>query len=267
MNCLWRALDLGAPGQAAPAGDTPDDLKARLEFMKSSMTTHEVRRSTTVAPSFGSCPIRSSASPTRSATRRTAPFPLARRSGSSRRRVPDPVESPADLAAGILVALPEPFDRQISRRARLEPSRGGVSFKPVPDAPRPADTAERRLRQMRQLAEGFSAEHHYRGTTWNQLRMLIKPFARYGKPGSDVQDGALFCFAHGTDPEALLMLESRPGKDGPEWQYAFAPMTGFAINAFWKGKEVWSMPPEANGWAGTRPIPFTLRTSILGRTE
>ena len=75
---------------------------------------------------------------------------------------------------------------------------------------------------MRELADGFSAEHFYKGRTWNKLRLLTKPFARYGKPGTDVQDGALFCFAHGTNPEVLLTLESRPGKDGLEWQYAFA---------------------------------------------
>jgi hypothetical protein len=126
-------------------------------------------------------------------------------------------------------------------------SQAGVSFKPVPAAPRPADTAERRLRQMRELAEGFSAEHFYKGRMWNKLRLLTKPFARYGKPGSEVEDGTLFCLAHGTDPEVLLMLEARPGQNGLEWHFALAPMTGFAINAFWKGKEVWSLPRRNNG--------------------
>ena len=32
------------------------------------------------------------------------------------------------------------------------------------------------------------------------------------------------------------MLEARAGKDGPEWQYAFAPMTIYALKASWKGQ-------------------------------
>ncbi len=37
------------------------------------------------------------------------------------------------------------------------------------------------------------------------------------------------------------MLEVRPGKDGPEWQYAFAPMTSHAVKGYWKGKIVWEL--------------------------
>jgi hypothetical protein len=62
-----------------------------------------------------------------------------------------------------------------------------------------------------------------------------------------------------TDPEILLMLESRPGKDGPEWQFAFAPMTGFALNAFWKGKPIWSKPAEGNGSARNPSNTFHIR--------
>ena len=147
----------------------------------------------------------------------------------------------------------------------LEPvTEGGVSFEPVPDSPKPAETAAGRAQsRCATLAEDFSAEHHYRGKTWNKLRLLTKPFARYGKPGMDVEGGALYCFAQGTDPEALLMLESRRGHDGPEWQYAFAPMTGFAINAFWKGKELWSLTGRGTtARRGTRPIPFTHPSSL-----
>ena len=59
------------------------------------------------------------------------------------------------------------------------PSKSGVSFKSVPDAPTPADAAGQRLRQMRDLTDAFSAEHFYRGKTWNKLRLLTKPLARY----------------------------------------------------------------------------------------
>ena len=143
------------------------------------------------------------------------------------------------------------------------PGKGGVSFKPVPDAPKRAQTADRRFRQMRAIAEGFSAEHVYKGVTRNKLRLLTKPLARFGKPAVDEPDGALFCFAHGTDPEVLLLLESQPGKDGPEWQYAFAPMTSFAVSASWKGKEIWSLPPQANGSARDAKNTFHVRRVLL----
>ena len=37
-----------------------------------------------------------------------------------------------------------------------------------------------------------------------------KPWLRYGKAGSGVDDGALFAFSTGTDPEVVLMIESLP---------------------------------------------------------
>jgi hypothetical protein len=38
------------------------------------------------------------------------------------------------------------------------------------------------------------------------------------------------------------MIEARAGKEGLEWQYAFAPASIYALTASWKGKEVWSLP-------------------------
>ena len=118
----------------------------------------------------------------------------------------------------------------------------GVELKPVPGAPKPAETAEQRLRQMRALVEDFAAQDNFQDQSWQRLRLLPKPLARYGKPGTDLFDGALFSFVLGTDPEACVMLEVRTGKDGPEWQYAFAPMSTYALKGSWKGQDVWSLP-------------------------
>jgi hypothetical protein len=122
------------------------------------------------------------------------------------------------------------------------PAQVGVAFEPVPDAPKPAETAERRMQQLRTLASGFSASDFFQNQSWQQLRLLPKPLARFGKPGKDPIDGALFCFVLTTDPEVFLMIEARTGKDGPEWQYAFAPMTTYAVKGSWKGQEAWSLP-------------------------
>jgi hypothetical protein len=60
-----------------------------------------------------------------------------------------------------------------------------------------------------------------------------------------------------------LMLESRPGKDGPQWQFAFAPMTGFALNASWKGERIWSKPAEGNGSARNPSNTFHIRRVLV----
>ena len=57
----------------------------------------------------------------------------------------------------------------------------------------------------------------------------------------------------GTDPEAYLMLEARAGREGPEWQFAFAPQTSYALKASWTGREVWSVP-DRKPWTATEPF-------------
>lgn len=91
----------------------------------------------------------------------------------------------------------------------------GLEFRPVPDAPAPAATPAARLRQLRVLAEGFSATDNFLGEGWSHLRLLPKPLLRYGHAGSGVEDGALFAFVLGTDPEVVLMIESGPPPPAP----------------------------------------------------
>ncbi len=123
------------------------------------------------------------------------------------------------------------------------PSRDGLVFKPVPEAPKPAATAVLRLLQMRDMTRDFAAEDDFRKRGWSAIRLLSKPLSRYGRPGSDLIDGAIFGFVLATDPQVLLILEVRSGSDGPEWQYAFARLTTFAVKGSWKGREVWNLPP------------------------
>jgi hypothetical protein len=133
-------------------------------------------------------------------------------------------------------------------------ARGGIELKPIPGAPKPADTAELRLRQIRALTEEFSAEEQFERKTWQKLRILTKPFARYGKPGTPVIDGVVLACVLTTDPEVYLVIEAREEKDGPEWQYAFAPASIDPIRRILQKKEVWSLPYR-EAWTD-RTAPF-----------
>jgi hypothetical protein len=125
---------------------------------------------------------------------------------------------------------------------RWHPSVPGVTFQPIPGAPKPADKAQQRLRQMRDLAAEFRADDDFWERGWNVLRLLPTPISRYGRAGGTPEDGALFAFVLGTDPEVFLFIEERSRAAGIEWQYALAPMTCWAVKAEHKGRRVWSLP-------------------------
>jgi hypothetical protein len=127
-------------------------------------------------------------------------------------------------------------------RPSWQPTVPGVAFQPIPGAPKPADSAPARLRQMRDLAGEFRAQDDFWGRGWNNLRLLPTPISRYGKAGGTPEDGALFAFVLGTDPESFLFIEARKGAKGLEWQYAFAHMTCWALKAEHKSRPIWSLP-------------------------
>jgi hypothetical protein len=139
---------------------------------------------------------------------------------------------------------------------RWAPREAGVVFKTVPDAPKPAASPSQRMRQMRAIAEEFRAEDNFGNTRWGTLRMLATPIARYGRAGGTPEDGALFAFVEGTDPEAFLFIEARPGEGGLEWQFAGAPMSCWPLRIERKGQVVWSLPFRDTGYTTNLSKPF-----------
>jgi hypothetical protein len=120
------------------------------------------------------------------------------------------------------------------------PRTAGVTFAPVPDAPKPAASPADRLRQMRALAREFHAFFN-NPDDQSELRLLPQPLYRYHARRPDLLDGALFAFVVTTDPEVLLLLEARPVDGAPAWQYAFARMSMVNLRARHKGQDVWSV--------------------------
>jgi hypothetical protein len=139
-------------------------------------------------------------------------------------------------------------------RPRWAPTTPGLKFKPVPGAPKPAESVAQRTRQMRSLAAHFRASDDFKRKGWSELRLLPTPITQYGESGTRLLDGALFAFVLGTDPEVFLFLEARSGKEGPEWQYALAPMTIFAVKGSYQGKAVWELPNRDPSWDPSKPF-------------
>jgi hypothetical protein len=244
-TALGLTLILALNGQLRAAPPFSEDAAARLAYMKDSVASYNIRRA-----EAGSQPFRFRADPIFrmdnpvSGTREGAIF-LWTDAETGRPEAAIQVFRTStgfwmhewtSLAIGPIVA-------EVGEDPKWRPSKPGLEFKPLSDAPTPAPTPEARLRQLRALAEGFSASDNFRGNGWSQLRLLPKPWLRYGKAGSAVEDGALFAQVLGTDPEVFLVIESRKNPAGGlRWEYALAPMSSFELKVSLKGNEVWTVP-------------------------
>ncbi len=118
----------------------------------------------------------------------------------------------------------------------------GVEFNKFVDAAQPADSAAKRLTQMKALARRIECRLPEPNKRSEELRLLPQPFYRYKTEREDLIDGALFAFVQGTDPEAVVVLEAvrRDGKS--EWRYGITRRTAHAVEADLDGKPVWSVP-------------------------
>lgn len=252
MNPLCSALvTFALLGQSEPAtrakSDADDSVKkeaaVRLEFMKRSVALYDITLETKDKPKV-----------------KLLPDPVLRWNNPVS-NVPDGVvflwtgpEGRPELAAQVFIAagtkdlwLHEfqslslvPFDVLRDGKSQWHPRKPGVEMKPIPDAPPPADSAVKRLAQMRAIVQDFEASDDFEGKSRWELRLLTKPLHRYGAANSDLLDGALFVFAHGTDPEVFLLLEARKSGETYQWHFGLAPMTAYALKATHKGQTLWT---------------------------
>jgi hypothetical protein len=165
------------------------------------------------------------------------------------------VPPPLHLGIEFHSLIEGPAKAERDGHADWSPVRGGVTFRPVPGAPVPADTAARRLRQIRALAAEFSATKTDRKAVSRPLRLLTQPVYRYESAESG---GALFAFVEGTDPEVFLLIESRAGDKGAAWHYALARMNSVEFHVAQRGREVWSAPIIPWSQARNPREPYTL---------
>ena len=142
------------------------------------------------------------------------------------------------------------------------PESTGVEFRPIPDAPLPADAKPARLVQMRNLAKQFDVRTHFDNAEW-ELRLLPQPMFRYQPPpqnaSPDWLDGALFTYVltTGTDAEVLILIEARKTEGGAwQWQYAPARITNRPAWIRLGEEEVWRVEGHSEE-AGTITRPYT----------
>lgn len=118
-----------------------------------------------------------------------------------------------------------------------------LEFRPIPDAGTPAEDRRRRMSQMKRLIDRFSAIETVsrKGEpTREVLRQLTTPLYRYQQKRGDIVDGAVFCFVHTTDPEALVVIEAVKKNGVMSWEYAFVRRTTLSVIGELDEKQVWS---------------------------
>ena len=146
----------------------------------------------------------------------------------------------------------------VQRRGQLvwHPAKPGVELKPVPGAPKPADSTTTRLQQMKSLARQFEA-FMYPDRNRFALRLLTQPIYRYESTDPDLLDGGLFTFVRSTDPAVLLLVESRRTDEGHEWQYGLARMNALALDVVRDNRIVSDFPNRWDRVRWDRKDPFT----------
>lgn len=123
---------------------------------------------------------------------------------------------------------------------------GKLVFEELSDAPPAADTATRRLRQMKDLSRRFNGQGLYGPKLEEhvELRVLPTPLHTYRDEAQHVREGALFALVEATNPEAVLMIElvDEGGRD--VWKYAFNRISSGQIRGRLDDKEVWTSGPS-----------------------
>lgn len=142
------------------------------------------------------------------------------------------------------------------------PRKSDLTFKPLMNAGVPGNTPSARLRQMKDASRRFAAHEFWEPNNSRfELRLLVQPIHRYEDAAKKIVDGAVFVFAHGTNPEATLFLEAVQGTEGPEWQYGVGRSCQAEFHVLLDDKDVHTGPrlddfvgDKQSVYLGSRPV-------------
>lgn len=131
------------------------------------------------------------------------------------------------------------------------PDGPGLTLHPIPKAAPPADTAIRRLRQLRELARRFHGYEVFESNGKNReeqfdMRLLPQPAWRYSDPDRGLIDGAIFLLVYGQNPEVALIVEARrAASGGAAWSYGLARISSARLHVDLDGDRVADFPQLA----------------------
>ena len=159
-----------------------------------------------------------------------------------------------------------PLTAQLDSQVVWSPQKTGMEWQTIEQSVTPANTANRRLIEMRSIVKQFSCQLKIPKTQPAKLTLLPQPLHRYQSRENGIIDGAIFSFAVGTDPEVLLVIEAveKNGKSS----YRFSPLRSHyhAVELEKDGTVVWKAPSVIaleSTTAGQRPYclePFFVLT-------
>ena len=158
----------------------------------------------------------------------------------------------ATLTGKDLIVMKTPSGQWKPEKLQIEPVA-------IADAPAPEAKETQRLRQARELARRFTAHEFWDpDNSRSELRLLAQPVHRYSDDKQELQDGAAFVIAHGTNPEVVLLIEAL-GKDlkTARWHYSLARLGSAEMHVELDGKEVWKCG-RAPGVVGSPSDPYWL---------
>lgn len=138
----------------------------------------------------------------------------------------------------------KPLSAKVDGAVVWQPREPGLKFAAIPKAKPPAKTAARQMIQMRQLARRFAVRIEDSDQQRSELRLMPTPLATYTPNNEECATGALFSFAQGTDPDAILVIENRLIGSVPTWTWAFARFHYDKLTATLDGQDVWSVRGE-----------------------
>lgn len=138
-----------------------------------------------------------------------------------------------------LLTVTWPFDRE------FESKKPGVSFQPLNDGPKIAETKPARLIQLKQLVRRFTATMTGGAAddAKTEMRLLPTPLFRYSSLPDQIADGALFGLsATGTNPDAMVAIQWRGEKESARWEFGITGLTNGGLQVRLDDKPVWSQP-------------------------
>ncbi len=143
-----------------------------------------------------------------------------------------------------------------------QPKQAQIKPVPFPDASPPDAKQTVRTRQLKELARRIAAHEFWDpDNSRYELRLLVQPVHRYSDPEAQIQDGAIFVLAHGTNPEVLVLIEALGESiDRARWHYSFARCGSAEMHVAIDGKEVWTVG-RTPGVVGKPTDPYWLFVS------